>query len=436
VPDHVFGIDLGFTNSAIAYINDFGQPEVIRNFAGDETTPSVVFFESESSYVVGREAKNGAIIHHDKTVSLIKREMGLKGEHIFFGHTHYPETIAALILRDLVESAQDATGLDSNRVVITVPAYFGLIEKEATRQAGQIAGLEVIAILAEPVATALSVGIRGAKCLFIYDLGGETFDCTVMEVSESKVELIVINGNSRLGGAAWDGRLFDFVAQKFRTQAGLEDDPTDDEDFVQRLLNDVEACKKRLSGEEEATILCRYADVVEKVEVARGEFEEITSFLVEETLQIVQRTLDSAYAKRPDLQLDEVLIVGGSSRMPMIEQSLKSRFGWNLRMTDFDLAVAKGAAIYGAGPVLSDEVRLDAMPNGMDVGGVAVGGVDKSLTDGDRASLEGESSQYRAIRYSFRERDCASEGFRSFHDARYLPTCADHQTLMELNAWT
>jgi molecular chaperone DnaK (HSP70) len=175
-----------------------------------------------------------------------------------------------------------------------------------------------------------------------------------MEVSSGKVEVIVIDGNRRLGGADWDGRLYDLVAEKFRVQAGLSEDPTDDEDFAQRLLNEVETCKKTLSRKEKSTIRCSYADVVEMIEVTRAEFEQATASLVEETLDIVQRSLDSAQAKRPGLTLDEVLLVGGSSRMPMIQESLKARFGWNLRLTDFDLAVAKGAAIYAQGGMLAE----------------------------------------------------------------------------------
>ena len=355
MPDTVFGIDLGTTYSAIAYINDFDQAEVIRNREGDETTPSVVFFESDSSYVVGKEAKNGAVIYHENTVSLIKREMGNDTERNFFGKPYRPETISSLILKDLVEAAQDATGLDTNKVVITVPAYFGLTEKEATRQAGGIAGLDVQGIVTSQSPPRVGRHSRRRdEVLFIYDLGGGTFDCTVMEVSSGKVEVIVIDGNRRLGGADWDSRLYDLVAEKFRVQAGLSEDPTDDEDFAQRLLNEVETCKKTLSRKEKSTIRCSYADVVEMIEVTRAEFEQATASLVEETLDIVRRSLDSAQAKRPGLTLDEVLLVGGSSRMPMIQESLKARFGWNLRLTDFDLAVAKGAAIYAQGGVLAE----------------------------------------------------------------------------------
>src|SRR5918997_3461447 len=154
----VFGIDLGTTYSAIAYINDYGRPEVIRNAEGDETTPSVVFFERDSHYVVGKEAKNGALVYRDQTVSLIKRHMGTQLELEFFGTRFHPETISGVILKDLVTHAREATGVDTRDVVITVPAYFGLAEREATRQAGEIAGLNVVGIITEPVAAALSAG--------------------------------------------------------------------------------------------------------------------------------------------------------------------------------------------------------------------------------------------------------------------------------------
>ncbi|MCZ2817258.1 Hsp70 family protein [Modestobacter sp. VKM Ac-2984] len=349
--EHVFGIDLGTTYSAIAYINDYGRPEVIRNSEGDETTPSVVFFESEYNYVVGREAKNGAIVYRDQTVSLIKRQMGTATQLEFFGQPFFPETISAVILKDLVASARDATGIDTNDVVITVPAYFGLAEKEATRQAGEIAGLNVVGVITEPVAAALSTGLKGdaEKSLLVYDLGGGTFDCTIMRVSPDGIEVLVTDGNRLLGGADWDSMLFDLVAEKFRNQAGLSEDPVDDEDFAQRLLTEVETCKMTLSRKEKASIKCSFGSAVEMVEITRAEFESGTRHLVDQTLDIVARAMEAAQEKSPGLGYDDVLLVGGSSRMPMIETSLHERFGWTLTKTEFDLAVAKGAAIYGQG---------------------------------------------------------------------------------------
>lgn len=351
----VFGIDLGTTYSAVAFINDLDQAEVILNREGDSTTPSVVFFETATNYVVGKEAKNGAMVNRESTVSLIKRQMGTDIAYNFFGNPYRPETISAVILKDLVESARESSGIETNKVVITVPAYFGLAEKEATRQAGVIAGLDVVGIVTEPVAAALSVGIKGdePKTLFVYDLGGGTFDCTIMKVSKDEVSVVAIDGNRRLGGADWDAALFDLVAEKFRSQAGLTEDPTEDEDFAQRLFTEVEACKKTLSRREKASIALSFSDARESVEVTRDEFEQATASLVDQTIMIVERTLESAQAKEPGLVLDEVLLVGGSGRMPMIERSLTERMGWAVRKTELDLAVAKGAAIYGLGEALT-----------------------------------------------------------------------------------
>ena len=363
--DDIFGIDLGTTYSAIAHINDLGQPEVILNREGDPTTPSVVYFESDQHYVVGKEAKNGAVLNSDSTIALIKRHMGTQLALEYFGKTYSPESISALILKDLVEYARDATGLQTNKVVITVPAYFGITEKAATRQAGEIAGLEVVGIVTEPVAAALSVGIRGeeARTLFVYDLGGGTFDCTVMQVASDRVDVIAIDGNRRLGGADWDTRLFDLAAKKFVDQASLDEDPTADEDFAQRLLTEVEDAKKTLSRRDKTSLMLSYGDAREKVEVSRTEFEEATRSLVEETLDIVRRTMAKASEKAQEqgfeLVLDEVLLVGGSSRMPMIEASLEQEMGWTLRKTELDLAVAKGAAIYGQGEPIAEGTADD-----------------------------------------------------------------------------
>jgi molecular chaperone DnaK len=356
--DQVFGIDLGTTYSAIAYINDVGQAEVIKNRETEDTTPSVVYFESETNFVVGKEAKNEMLPHQAETVALAKRHMGTDFSQDIRGKTYRPETVSALILRDLVDYAREATGIESNKVVITVPAYFGLSEKEATRQAGEIAGLDVIGIVTEPVAAALSVGITGeeAKTLFVYDLGGGTFDCTIMQLSPGKVDVIVIDGHRMLGGADWDAELGKLINDKFIAQMNLDHDPTEDEDFAQRLLTKVEELKKALSRKDRANVILSFGGVDEKVEISRAEFEEATRVLVDRTLEIVRRTLDSAQKKCPGLVLDEILLVGGSSRMPMIEASLEVEMGWTLRKTDRDLAVAKGAAVYGQGTIRFEEL--------------------------------------------------------------------------------
>lgn len=351
--NQVFGIDLGTTYSAIAFINENKMPEVVMNREGEHTTPSVVYFESASNVVVGKEAKNEILLSPDTTISLIKRHMGSDISFDYHGTQYHPETISAIILKDLVAYAREATGIESNKVVITVPAYFGIAEKQATRQAGEIAGLEVVGIVEEPVAAALSVGIRPgeARTLFVYDLGGGTFDCTIMEISESRIDVVVVDGKRQLGGADWDARLFDLVRDRFVAQAGLSEDPTADEDFAQKLSTQVEDLKKSLSRRDSASVNLSYGAALEKVEVKRTEFEEATRSLVDETIDIVRRTLATGRNKRQGLQPTEVLLVGGSSKMPMIEAALQAAFGWTLRKSDLDLAVAKGAAVYGFDPL-------------------------------------------------------------------------------------
>lgn len=347
----VYGIDLGTTYSAIAHVNEFGQADVIDNLEGDKTTPSVVYFEDSENFIVGKIAKNGQKVFPDDTVSLVKRLMGQKLSIDFHGRTYTPESISALILRQLAESAQEMTGVPSNSVVITVPAYFGLVEKEATRTAGEIAGLDVQGIIAEPIAAALSVGIRpGApQNVLVFDLGGGTFDCTVMSLNDEGVTVVAVDGDRALGGADWDQRLFDLALEKFIAQAGLAEDPSLDDQFAQDLMSSVEDAKKALTRKTATRIRCSYGTSTEMVEVTRQEFEEVSADLVQQAVDVSRRTLAAAMDRDADLIVDKYLLVGGSSRMPMVQQALKEQLGWSLTSTEFDLAVAKGAAIYGQG---------------------------------------------------------------------------------------
>lgn len=347
----VYGIDLGTTYSAISIINEFGTADVIENMEGDNTTPSVVYFEDESNFVVGKEAKNSQKVYPDDTISLVKRLMGEKRELSFQGTTHTPESISALILRQLVEEANEQLEEDVNDVVITVPAYFGLVEKEATRTAGEIAGLNVKGIIAEPVAAAISAGFKpgASETVFVYDLGGGTFDCTVMTLSDEGIEVVAVDGDRYLGGADWDEKLFDYVLTTFVEKAGLDEDPADDDQFYQEILSEVESAKKSLTKKRSAKVRCSFGSITEMIEVTREKFEEITKPLVDQTLEIAERTLEAATAKKPNLNVTKYLLVGGSSRMPMISDALEKKFGWELTVTEFDLAVAKGAAMYGQG---------------------------------------------------------------------------------------
>lgn len=356
--DEIYGIDLGTTYSAVARVSEHGTAEIINNFEGDATTPSAIFFEGPDQVIVGAEAKNVALTDPDNSVQLIKRHMGEEWQGEYQGTEFTPESLSAIILRELVNAANDATQSDVNKVIITVPAYFGIREKEATKQAGMIAGLDVVGIVTEPVAAALSLGIRGEipETILIYDLGGGTFDTTIMKVEGGKVEVIAIDGNRRLGGADWDTALVDLIVAKFVAQSEISDDPTLDEEFMIEVRRNAEDLKKSLSKRDSATTMCHFEAAKEKVEVTRAEFERATEHLVSQTVEIAERTVASGKAKDPELAVDRVLLVGGSSRMPMVVEALRSRLGWDPIPTDFDLAVAKGAAIYGQAAI--DEVLI------------------------------------------------------------------------------
>ncbi|MEV6555196.1 Hsp70 family protein [Nocardia sp. NPDC051756] len=363
----IFGIDLGTTFSAIAYIDDFGQPLVINNPDGLPTTPSAVYFERETNHiVVGHEAKNAAKVETERVVTLIKAYMGEKHPLEFDGREHSPESISALILQALVKYAEEGTGVKAERVVITVPAYFGIREREATRQAGEIAGLDVIGIVTEPVAAALAYGVKlrdQRKTILIYDLGGGTFDTTILKVSPEALEVVAIDGNRKLGGTHWDDRFVSHINEKFIAATGMSDDPMDDDYFSQGLYEEAEKAKISLSKKERATISLKYGDHRAKLDITRDEFEELTSGLIQQTKDIVDRTLASARAKDPGVAIDEVLLVGGSSQMPAVTSMLRQHFGWEPRLSDPNLSVAKGAAMYAA---LSEQERgsIDGKPTG------------------------------------------------------------------------
>ncbi len=355
----VFGIDLGTTYSAVAVINDLDQAEIIKNQSGEDTTPSVVFFDSGVA-IVGSEAKSSLIADPDNGCALIKRRMGTAFPQDFAGQTYTPESMSALILKELVSAANSERASAIAKAVITVPAYFGVKEKEATRQAGQMAGLDVIGILAEPIAAALSLGVRGEKreTILIYDLGGGTFDTTVMIAEPGNVEVVAVDGNRKLGGADWDQALARVAIDKFVAQAGLTDDPSEDPEFNVDIMQDAETKKKQLTFKQAVTFRCRYEGFDEKITVTRDEFEAATAHLTTQTVEITRRVIETAKEKSPGLAIDKLLLVGGSSRMPMIHEALKAA-GFDPIPTDYDLSVAKGAAIYGQA-ILSGAVPFEA----------------------------------------------------------------------------
>jgi molecular chaperone DnaK len=362
----IYGIDLGTTYSVVAYIDETGRPAVVRNAEGDDTTPSMVYFESANNTVVGKTAKEAAGFRPDDVVSLIKREMGNKDySRTFYGRELSPSGISGIILAALAKSAEEETRRPVRQAVITVPAYFGLLEKDATRKAGEIAGLEVIGIVPEPVAAALAYGVAGSAdgtTFLVYDLGGATFDLTLIKMTDTSVEVLAVDGAHRLGGADWDARLFEYLKEQTIEQAG-DDSIEDDEASLQELRRLAEETKKALTRAESKKVNHRLVGgMATSIAVTRAQFEEMTSDLLEETIRITHRMLDDAEERFPGArgQISAFLLVGGSSKMPAVAEQVRREFPWaEPRMADPDLAVAKGAALYAAGQT----VRVGGSPS-------------------------------------------------------------------------
>ena len=358
----VFGIDLGTTYSAIAYIDESGKPIVVHSaLQGSDTTPSVVLFESETNTVVGSTAKESAELYPDQVVSLVKREMGNADyAREFFGKSYSAPAISAFILKALAQDAEMETGRKVDKVVITVPAYFGTLQKAATRQAGEIAGLDVVGIVPEPVAAAIAYGMAtepGERNLLVYDLGGGTFDVTVIKLTDDSVDTVAVKGDHKLGGADWDAVLFEHLSQSATEQLG-SDAILEDAHFVQDLWKQAEEVKKRLSQSESRPVLLRAEGGTAKVTVTRAEFEERTAHLVQATVDITRKALEEAENESPGISsnIDDVILVGGSSLMPVIAATLQREFGWSPKLSDPHLAVAKGAALYAAGALVRELV--------------------------------------------------------------------------------
>jgi molecular chaperone DnaK (HSP70) len=346
----VVGIDLGTTYSVVATLNERGTPQVLRNPLGDETTPSVVCFESPTSVLVGKAARNAALVYPDRTVSLVKRRMGTGATYTFHGVEHTPESISALILRALVDGAapRRSTG-EPVSAVITVPAYFGIREREATKAAAMLAEIDVLELISEPVAAAIHYGFAedvGIGTALIYDLGGGTFDTTVLTLGR-RIDVVATDGDVELGGADWDERLATHLLSQF--EPGLDhrdpgDDPADDEQFMNELTLAAERAKRELSTATSHRTSMRWRGHAATVSVHRSEFESMSRDLLDRTLAIVERVVQAARGKGV-ASIDRCLLVGGSTHMPAVAAAMEQRFGWPPRRYDPDLAVAKGAAL-------------------------------------------------------------------------------------------
>ncbi|MGH3937865.1 MAG: Hsp70 family protein [Pseudonocardiaceae bacterium] len=345
----IIGIDLGTTFSAVATIGAHGRPMTVPNSFGEPTTPSVVYFESASSVLVGVAARNAATVDPDNTVALIKRRMGDEFELLFHGARHTPESVSALILRSLVNDATTQLGREGPiRAVITVPAYFGIREREATYQAAHLAGIEVLELLSEPVAAALHygtselTGVDGGGSILVYDLGGGTFDTTVLRVGPTGIHVVATDGDSKLGGADWDGRIADFLAASFVAVSGADLD--EDDTFRHEVSVAAEAAKRSLSAATSRPVVLRSGGTAVTVDFDRATLERLGADLVERTLSIVGRVLNSATAGGIR-RIDQVILVGGSTKMPAIADAVAGRLGRTPKLVEPDLAVVYGAAI-------------------------------------------------------------------------------------------
>lgn len=348
----VVGIDLGTTFSAIAHVNEYGHPEIIPNTDSERITPSVISFEEENKVMVGTDAKNNAILQPDQIVEFIKREMGKSKEDcskVYNGNEYSPEELSAMILAKIKKDAEAYLNTDITDAVITVPAYFHDAEREATRNAGKIAGLNVLQILNEPTAAALAYGLDKLgtdQTVFVFDLGGGTFDVTIMKVSGAKIEMNATNGDHKLGGKDWDDEIIKFIAERHEIEHGenpLHDD--NDRSPYQDMQKKAVDAKKSLSKRHTAGILSQYNGKSTRVELTRDKFEELTKDLLERCRTLCDLVFSEANMSWTDI--DTILLVGGSTRMPMVREMVETISGKEINPYEVnpDETVAIGAAI-------------------------------------------------------------------------------------------
>ncbi|MDV2998278.1 MAG: Chaperone protein DnaK [Chroococcidiopsis sp. SAG 2025] len=354
----IFGIDLGTTYSCIAYVDEYGRPTVVANADSDRTTPSVVLF-SGGERIVGKEAKASSKLEPDNVVDMVKRFMGKTSEFAFIydDQNYTPEEISSYILRKLVQDAEQNTGKKITDVVITCPAYFGELERAATKNAGEVAGLNVRAILNEPTAAAISYGINQEEkqTILVYDLGGGTFDITVIKIEGNNIQVICTDGDHNLGGRNWDEEIVSYFAEQWQEQTGSDEDPLESSETLQELFVLAEEAKKALTSKTKKDISFMHGVQRARVSLTREKFDELTEHLLAQTIE--KTKLAIAEAKKKDVtKFDKILMVGGSTRMPQVASRIEQELGQEPQFCDPDEAVAKGAAVYGHHLMLGEEL--------------------------------------------------------------------------------
>ncbi len=386
----ILGIDLGTTNSAFA-VMEGGEPEIIANGEGDRTTPSVVGFTEEGERLVGNPAKNQAIQNPDRTIESVKRHMGDEDYTVAVDDEEYsPEQISAMILQKIKRDAEEYLGDDVEKAVITVPAYFNDRQRQATKDAGEIAGFDVERIVNEPTAASMAYGLddESDQTVLVYDLGGGTFDVSVLDLGGGVYEVVATNGDNDLGGDDWDRAIIDWLADDFEGDHGI--DLREDRQALQRLTEAAEEAKVELSNRKEASINLPFITADDsgpvhlETSITRATFESLTSDLVERTVGPTEQALSDADYSASDI--DEVILVGGSTRMPMIQEKVEDLANQEPKKNvNPDEAVAQGAAIQGG--VLSGEVDdivlLDVTPLSLGIevkGGLFERLIDKNTT--------------------------------------------------------